>query len=112
MLIHIQSLYNNGVNEYTIDESNGQSSIDGLDNTYINCRIFSENTNSYQYYRSFNNSGVIKVIRYDFVPSVKLIISGTFSGRVRNSINPSDEIEITEGRFDFNGATLTSTIFP
>jgi len=112
ILIHIQSLNQNGIGNYIIDESNGQSNIDGLDHTYLHCRIFNDATNSYQYYRSYANSGVLKITRYDFVPSVKLIISGTFSGRVRNSANPADEIEITQGRFDFNGATLATTNFP
>jgi hypothetical protein len=112
ILIHIQGVNQIGVGTYIIDESNGQSSIDGYNHNYMHCRIFNEETNSYQYYRSFANSGVLKITRYDFVPGVKLIFSGTFSGRVRNSVNPADEIEVTQGRFDFNAITMLSTNYP
>ncbi|MEC4004212.1 hypothetical protein OX283_006065 [Flavobacterium sp. SUN052] len=112
IFIHIQSLVQNGESLYNIDESNGQTDIDGLNHTYVNCKIFNEDTNSYQYYRSFDNSGTLKITKYDFIPSVKLILSGTFNCKLRNSINPNDIIEVTQGRFDFNGATLHSTNFP
>lgn len=112
ILIHMQGVNQIGVGNYVIDESNGQNSIDGYDHNYMHCRIFNEETNSYQYYRSYANSGILKITRYDFVAGVKLIFSGTFSGKVRNSSNPADEIEITQGRFDFNTFTMLTTNFP
>ena len=108
-LLHIQSLAILGEGTYVIDESNGSSSIDGLFHNYINCKIFNESTNSYQYYRSYANSGVLKITRYDYANQ---IVSGTFSCNVRNSINPSDEITITQGRFDFNLNILYYKVFP
>ena len=109
ILIHIQAAHLNGVGDYIIDLSNGMSNIDGLNHNYIHCRVFNEATNSYQYYRSFNNSGLIKITRYDYPNG---IISGTFSCRVINSANPADEIEITQGRFDFKWNTLPNKVFP
>ncbi len=109
ILIHIQNLHQIGVGNYIVDLSNGFRGIDGLNNSYIHCRVFDENTNSYQYYRSFNNSGTIIVTKYDFASE---IISGIFSCRVRNSVNPSDEIQITQGRFDINPRTVLDKTFP
>lgn len=108
ILIHIQDLRNSGVGDYIIDESNGMNSIDGMDNSYIHCRIFDEVTGQYQYYRSFINSGLIKITRYD-LPN--RIVSGTFSCTVKNSANPNDVIEITKGRFDFKWDTLPNKEF-
>ena len=108
-LMHIQSLFQIGMGTYIIDESNGLSDIDGLNHHYIHCKIFNESTNSYQYYRSYANSGVLKITRYDYANQ---IVSGTFSCNVRNSINSTDEIAITQGRFDFNLNTLYYKVFP
>jgi hypothetical protein len=109
ILIHIQNLNQNGAGNYIVDESNGNSNIDGLNHNYIHCRVYNETTNSYQYYRSFQNSGLIKITRYDIN---NRIISGTFSCKLRNSVNVSDEIEVTNGRFDFKWSTLDQTHFP
>lgn len=108
ILIHIQDLRQIGEGDYIIDESNGMNSIDGLDHNYIHCRVFDEATNRYQYYRSFGNSGVIKITRYD-LPN--RIVSGTFSCTVMNSGDSNDIIEITEGRFDFKWSTLPNKDF-
>ena len=109
MLIHLHNLYQIGVADYIINESNGMSNVDGLNHTYLHCKVFNKSTNSYQYYRSFENSGTIKITRYDFTNG---IVSGTFSCRVKNSSNPEDIIEITNGRFDINGYTLPNVVFP
>ena len=71
--------------------------------------VFNESTNSYQYYRSFENCGTIKITTYSFVND---IIAGTFSCKVRNSSNPLDEIEISQGRFDINPVTILDKRFP
>lgn len=109
ILMHLQSVHQIGTGIYQIDESNGSSNIDGLNHNYFHCRVFNENTNSYQYYRSYVNSGTCKITRYDFD---NRIISGTFSCRLRNSANLQDEIEVTNGRFDFKWSTLDQTHFP
>jgi hypothetical protein len=112
LLIHIQNLHQNGIGNYVINESNGMSNIDGPNHTYIYCRVFNQSTNSYQYYRSYENSGSINITRYEITPNVSFFISGTFNCSVKNSADPNDVIEITNGRFDFNGATLPNAVFP
>ena len=61
MLIHIQGLEQFGVSNYIINESNGMSNIDGLNHNYLHCKVFNLATNSYQYYRSYQNSGTLKI---------------------------------------------------
>ena len=112
IFIHIQSLDQLGVGNYVIDESNGNENIDGLNHNYIHCRIFNETTNSYQFYISYTNSGLLKITRFEYVPSVKRMVSGTFSCRVRSTSNPSDEMEVTLGRFDIDNNTLLVKVFP
>lgn len=109
ILIHMHQVHVNGVGDYIINESNGSNSIDGLNHTYLHCRVFNVSTNTYQYYHSFENSGVLKVTRYDFS---NRIISGTFNCSVVNSTNPNDIIEIKDGRFDINWLTLPNISFP
>lgn len=109
ILIHIHDLRQLGEGNYVVDESNGARGIDGLDHTYIHCRIFNEALGKYQYYRSFDNSGTIEITRFDWSNG---IVSGLFSCRVINSTNSDDIIEITEGRFDINGYTLPNKVFP
>lgn len=109
ILIHMHQVHANGVGEYVINESNGYNSIDGLNHTYLHCRVFNDATNSYQYYRSSENSGILKITKYDFT---NRILSGTFSCTVKNSSNPNDIIELKEGRFDINWQTLPNVSFP
>lgn len=96
-----------GTGIYTINESNCMGNIDSPITNNIFCRVFDYENGIYKEYCSFENSGTINITRYDTG-----IISGTFSCRVRNKDNPSDIVEITEGRFDINGYTLPYTNFP
>ena len=107
-LLHIKELYSHGSANYIIDESNGMNNIDGLDYNYIHCTVFDNKTNSYQQYVSYENSGLLKVTLYGAYARV----AGTFNCKVRNINNPNDEIEITKGRFDIDGATLYGKYFP
>ena len=109
LLLHMHQIHTNGVRNYTINESNGYNAIDGLNHTYLHCRVFNESTNSYQYYRSYENSGILIITRYDFS---NRIISGRFSCKVKNSSNPNDIIEIKDGRFDIKWDTLLDEEFP
>jgi hypothetical protein len=109
LLLHMHQIHDNGIGDYIINESNGYNSIDGLNHNYIHCRVFNTTTNSYQYYRSFENSGLLKITRYDFT---NRIISGTFNCIVKNSSNPNDSIEIKDGRFDIKWDTLLDKEFP
>jgi hypothetical protein len=109
ILIHIQDLHLYGIGNYDLHSSNGNRGLDGLQHTYLHCRVFDSKTNSYQYYRSTENSGIIKITRYDFEHR---IISGTFNCVVTNTSNPNDSIEIKDGRFDIKWDTLLDKEFP
>lgn len=109
MLIHIQAIHLNGVGDYIIDESNGNHAIDGYLHNYLHCRVFNADRGEYQYYRSFENSGLIKITSYNYQAG---LLAGTFECRVKNVNDPNDIIEIKDGRFDINGYTLPNTVFP
>tara|TARA_R110001592_G_scaffold174822_1_gene413774 strand:- start:204 stop:953 length:750 start_codon:yes stop_codon:yes gene_type:complete len=57
-------------------------------------------------YSSIEGTGKITITRYD-----DEVIAGTFYCKLKNDINPSIIIEITEGRFDFNKKTINTTRF-
>ena len=103
MMIHLQSLDQNGVGEYVWKVSNFQSSIDGLMQNYVYAKIYDESVNGWRYYGSYENSGKLTITKYDN------IISGTFSGKLKLK-NGTSEIEILNGRFDI-GPGLGNKIF-
>lgn len=105
--IHILNLRNIG--EYRVDESNCEDGIDSPETTNIYCRIYDYEEKIYKQYCSFENSGTIIITRYD---SANQIVSGTFSGKARNINDSTDEIEITEGRFDIKWNTVKNKFFP
>jgi hypothetical protein len=109
MLIHIDKLFLNRVGTYIVDESNGNKDIDGLDQTNIYCTIFDKNEGIYKKYVSFDNSGEIVISNYTLGtqdPLTGTIVSGTFNGRLRNITDETDEIRMTNGRFDVNSLTV------
>lgn len=109
ILIHIQNFTQIGVGNYIIDQSNGLRGYDSNSNTHLFCKIFDYNDNQYKYYRSYDNSGILKVTKCDFVNK---IYSGTFSCKVVNSSNNNDTIQVKDGRFDYNAFTIFNTSFP
>ncbi len=112
LLLHMHDVVNIGISEYSINESNGMDNIDGLNHTYLHCIIFDENTNSYQKYVSYENSGTLSIDRLTIDTENGNIISGLFNCKLRNIQDPADEIEITKGRFDINSKTISQTYFP
>jgi hypothetical protein len=70
--------------------------------SYIKCRAVSPITKQYKYYGSYENSGNIDVT---YLSADKLIMSGKFTGKLRE-INGTEEVEVTDGRFDINLKTL------
>lgn len=84
----------NKVSDFIINQSNGAGT-----GSSISTEIFYEIKD--KKYLSSDNSGIIKVTKYDYP-----IISGIFSASLYNKDNPSEKINITEGRFDINVATL------
>jgi hypothetical protein len=112
LLLHMHDIVTSGMGEYVINESNGMENIDGLNHTYLHCVLFDKNTNSYQQYVSFENSGTLTIKQLTINSGTGNIVSGTFNCRVRNIQNPNDEIEITDGRFDVNSHNLSQKYFP
>lgn len=105
MIIHLQTLNQIGVGEYTWHDSNFQSSIDGLMQNYVYAKIYDASVNGWRYYGSYENSGKVTITKYGN------IISGKFNGKLR-ILNGIEEIDILNGRFDINSTTLLNTKFP
>jgi len=101
----------NGIGDYLIKESNCQEWVGGNPPPTINllCRWKDEQTGEIKIYCSIENTGVLKITRYD-IPN--RIISGTFSCSAVNRDDPNDIIEITDGRFDFKWDTINNVVFP
>ena len=109
MDVHLTNLHQNGEGTFPISESNCQDGIDANPTINIRCRWFDESLQIYKWYCSIENSGNLVITRYDFS---KRIVSGTFSCTAQNRDDPSDTIEITDGRFDINWGALLDTKFP
>ena len=73
---------------------------------YFLVRAFDYSENVWKWYGSYDNSGKIIISKYS-----NGIFSGTFSGKLRTEDGKS-EIEINDGRFDFNLFTLPTQTFP
>jgi hypothetical protein len=108
MLIHLQSLNKNGAGDYVLNTSNFQHLSWGLLQNYIYCSVYESSLNGWRYYSSYENSGKVTITRYD-LPN--RIVSGFFSGKLRLK-DGTEEIEITNGRFDIKWSTLDQTPFP
>jgi hypothetical protein len=111
MLIHIDQLQLNGIGEFIINESNGENNIDGFDHTYMHCVVYDKKIGGYKKYVSYENSGVINITNYSRGNNGE-ITSGTFICKLRNINNPTEEIEITKGRFDINSLNCIYKEFP
>jgi hypothetical protein len=109
MNIHILNLSEVQENIYVLNESNCEDNVDSNINNNIYCRILDQQTQTYKWYCSIENGGILNITRYDFD---NRIVSGTFNCTVQNRDNPEETIEITEGRFDIKWDILSETIFP
>jgi hypothetical protein len=106
MVIHFRDLVNQGVGTYQLKQSDFQDNIDSAPIDHIYFKIWDSEISNYAYYGSIENQGEVKVTKRD-----SGILSGTFKGMFARYNTPSDIIEITDGRFDFNLATLPNTVF-
>ena len=97
LTLHMQDLHQNGEGTYTINESNCEDGIDAIENINIRCRWLDETTQTYKWYCSIENGGILTITKYNFN---ERIFSGVFSCTVQNRDDASDIIEITQGRFD------------
>ena len=110
-LFHLHNIVANGIGTYQIDKSNGMRNIDGMNNNYIHCNVFNDETNSYEQFLSYDNSGTYTITRISVTPDYT-IISGTFNCNLKNINDSNDEISITNGRFDINSLTIFLKYFP
>lgn len=101
--IHLNEM-NLGVGTYIVEQSNAEFYVDGPNNPQV---IVRETTNgkSGRTFLSGVNSGYIIITRFDYSNK---IITGTFKCTLYNEVNPSETINVTDGRFDINLATLNS----
>ncbi|MEK8179193.1 hypothetical protein WMW71_02460 [Flavobacterium buctense] len=106
MVIHFKDLVNQGVGTYQLKQSDFHDNIDSAPIDHIYFKIWDDEISNYAYYGSVENQGEIKVTKRD-----SGILSGTFKGIFARYNTPTDIIEITDGRFDFNLNTLPTTIF-
>jgi hypothetical protein len=93
------------VDNYIVGESDGATEHEFSKNTLITA-IINLPDGEQKTYLSITDTGTINITRSDNV-----IISGTFSCKLRFKDNPNDIIEIKDGRFDFNKNTINSTDF-
>ena len=99
--IHLNNM-EAGVGEYTVGQSNSEFYADASNNPQI---IIRETNNgiSGKTFISSSNSGTIKITRFDYPNG---IYSGIFNAILYNKDNPSEKIQVTDGRFDIKIATL------
>lgn len=109
LTLHMNELHENGEGEYVISESNCEDGVDAMHNINITCRWLDEATNELKWYCSVKDGGTLTITRYDYENN---IISGIFNCTVQNRDDPSDIVEITDGRFDLKWDTVMYTNFP
>jgi hypothetical protein len=90
-----------GIGNYPVNQSNGELYIDGPNNNQIIAGI--EENGVQKTYWSSNNSGTITITRFDYLNGIR---SGIFNVTLYNKDNPTEIIQVTDGRFDINVATL------
>ena len=105
VVIRIENLHQTGICQ--VNESNC-TWVDSPLTTNIFCRVYDYDEKVYKSYCSYPNSGEIIITRFDD----NKFIAGEFHCRLRQYEDPSDEIEITSGRFDIDLSTLRGARFP
>lgn len=70
--------------------------------------FFNSKTNKYEWYGSYVGSGKTIISKFD---TTNHIISGTYSGKLKQRFG-TEEITITDGRFDLNWTTASNKKFP
>ncbi len=99
--VYIYKIHEKGINSYSLDKAPEYDDAPPF-YSYIKCRAVSPTTKQYKYYGSYENSGNIDIT---YLSDDKFIMSGKFTGKLRE-INGTEEVEVTEGRFDINLKTL------
>jgi hypothetical protein len=100
IILYIRNMQN-GIGNYDVNQSNGELYIDGPNNNQLIAGI--KENGIYKTYWSGINAGEIKITRFDYLNG---IYSGIFNCTLYNKNIPSEIIQVTDGRFDINVATL------
>ncbi len=90
-----------GAGDYIVNQSNGELYDDGPNNNQIIVGINENGIN--KTYWSGDNAGTITITRFDYANGIR---SRIFNAILYNKDNPSEKIQVTEGRFDIHIATL------
>ena len=96
--VYIDNL-SNGIGQYMVEQSNGQFFNQTSHNPQIIVRETYDGVSG-KTYLSSHNSGTINITRFDFNTLYNTIISGTFNATLYNDSNPTETIQVTDGRFD------------
>lgn len=91
-----------GAGNYIVGQSNGGYYMSGPNNPQIIARTY-DGTNTGKIFYSSPNSGIITVTLFDYPNG---LYSGTFNCTLYNKDNPAEILQVTDGRFDINVATL------
>lgn len=102
LFLYVNDDSNLKTKDYTV---NGQDTSNIPGRVTIDYAIY-ENAVETKSYRVVPDSGTIKITKND-----SEIISGVFSCKLINGTNLDDTLEIKDGRFDFNKATINTTKF-
>jgi hypothetical protein len=99
--IHINDM-STGVGNYTVGQSNNQYFIDGPNNPQIIVRETINNISG-KTFISGANSGTIIISKFDYLNG---LYAGTFSCELYDIENPTQIIQVSDGRFDIDQTTL------
>ncbi len=99
--IHINDM-TMGAGIYPVGQSNNLYFMDGPNNPEIIVRETYNNVSG-KTFISGTNSGTINISRFEYANG---FYAGTFSCTLYNVDNPTEIIQVTDGRFDINVATL------
>ena len=105
---YLYNLFTSGISKY-----NWKSTLFGTEsfpvyNSQLYGTFYNSNTNSSGWYGSYDSSGTVAITKFDTSAHV---ISGVFTGKLRRE-NSTEEISITDGRFDINWTTVANKKFP
>lgn len=101
--LHLHDLHQLTEGTYRINESNHYTAANANQTFNLWYKVSSK------LYLSIENGGTLTITKYDYS---QRIVSGTFTCRLVNRDDPTDFIEITQGRFDINSRTLPNAEFP
>lgn len=111
LFIHLENFYLLNEATYELSAANGLRGLDGPDHNYIYGRFWDAQTNSYQLYFSTNNTGNVDISRFEIIPNILNIKSGTFNATLTNASDPNQTVSVSLGRFDFDSFSLERVIW-